>query len=158
MNEFKNKIKTISAFFYFNEPESIGNAVIIHTLSFLTGHFNVKIYTNQADFLRNRLPRIQIISLNQIKLVRDSVFGMLNYSRKIAKILNTDNSDAVFIGHNIAPIALWLTKPCFQYVYQVHEMLGLERKYGFSKMYQIIMEYIIINLLCIIIVTPGNYK
>jgi len=145
MNEFKSKIKTISAFFYFNEPESIGNAVIIHTLSFLTIHFNVKIYTNQANFLRNRLPKIQIISLDQIKLVRDSVFGMLNYSRKIAKILNTDNSDAVFIGHNIAPIALWLTKPCFQYVYQVHEMLGLERKYGFSKMYQIIMEYIIIK-------------
>lgn len=145
MIEIKNKAKTISAFFYFKEPESIGNVVIIHTLSFIASHFNVSIYTNQADFLRSQLPDVQIISLNHIKLMRNTIFGMLYYCRKIAKILNSDKSDAVFIGHNSSPIALWLTKTCFQYVYQVHEMLGLEKKSVFSKIYHIIMEYIIIK-------------
>jgi glycosyltransferase involved in cell wall biosynthesis len=145
MIEIKNKTKTISAFFYFNEPESIGNMVIINTLSFIASHFNVYIYTNQAEFLRRQLPDVRIISLNHIKLLRNSIFGMLYYCRKIAKILDSDKSDAVFIGHNSAPITLWLTKTCFQYVYQTHEMLGLERKSGFSKIYQIIMEYIIIK-------------
>jgi glycosyltransferase involved in cell wall biosynthesis len=145
MIEIKNKAKTISAFFYFKEPESIGNVVIIHTVSFIASRFNVNIYTNQADFLRNRLPDVKIISLNHIKLVEDSIFGMLLYCRKIAKILNSDESDAVFIGHNSAPIALWLNKTCFQYVYQVHEMLGLERKSFFSRIYQIIMGHIIIK-------------
>ena len=145
MIEIKNKTKTISAFFYFKEPESIGNVVIIHTVSFIASRFNVNIYTNQADFLRNQLPDVKIISLNHIKLVEDSIFGMLLYCRKIAKILNSDESDAVFIGHNSAPIALWLNKTCFQYVYQVHEMLGLERKSFFSRIYQIFMGYIIIK-------------
>ena len=145
MIEIKNKAKTISAFFYFKEPESIGNVVIIHTVSFIASRFNVNIYTNQADFLRNQLPDVKIISLNHIKLVEDSIFGMLLYCRKIAKILNSDESDAVFIGHNSAPIALWLNKTCFQYVYQVHEMLGLERKSYFNRIYQIIMGYIIIK-------------
>jgi len=145
MIEIKNKTKTISAFFYFKEPESIGNVVIIHTVSFIASRFNVNIYTNQADFLRNQLPDVKIISLNHIKLVEDSIFGMLLYCRKIAKILNSDESDAVFIGHNSAPIALWLNKTCFQYVYQVHEMLGLERKSYFNRIYQIIMGYIIIK-------------
>lgn len=145
MIEIKNKAKTISAFFYFNEPEAIGNVVIIHTLSFIASHFKVNIYTNQADFLRSQLPDVQIISLNHIKLMRNSIFGMLYYCRKIAKILNSDKSDAVFIGHNSAAIALWLTKTCFQYVYQVQEMLGLERKSVLNKIYQIILEYIIIK-------------
>jgi glycosyltransferase involved in cell wall biosynthesis len=145
MIETKNKAKTISAFFYFKEPESIGNVVIIHTLSFIASHFNVIIYTNQAEFLRGQLPSVQIISLDHIKNLRKSFFGMLFYCRKIARILNSDKSDAVFIGHNYAPIALWLTKPCFQYVYQVHEMLGLERKSGFGKIDQVAKEYVIIK-------------
>jgi len=117
MIEIKDKVKTISAFFYFREPESLGNAVIIHTLSFIAQRFKVRIYTNQADFLRSHLPDVQIISLNHIKLFGIHFFGMLYYCRRIAKILNSDKSDAVFIGHNSAPIALWLTKTCFQYVY-----------------------------------------
>jgi glycosyltransferase involved in cell wall biosynthesis len=145
MIEQRSKSKTISAFFYFNEPESIGNVVIIHTLSFIASQFNVSIYTNQADFLRSFLPNVPIISLNQIKLIRNSIIGMLNYCRKVAKILNSDKSDAVFIGHNSAPIALWLNKACFQYVYQVHEMLGLEKKHVTGKIYQSAMEYIIIR-------------
>ena len=145
MIEIKDKVKTISAFFYFREPESLGNAVIIHTLSFIAQRFKVRIYTNQADFLRSHLPDVQIISLNHIKLFGIHFFGMLYYCRRIAKILNSDKSDAVFIGHNSAPIALWLTKTCFQYVYQVHEMLGLERKTGFGKIDQIIMEYFIVK-------------
>lgn len=145
MIEIKNMAKTISAFFYFKEPESIGNVVIIHTVSFIASRFNVSIYTNQADFLRSKLPDVKIISLNHLKSMGDSIFGMLYYCRKIAKILNSDKSDAVFIGHNSAPIALWLNKTCFQYVYQVHEMLGLERKSFFSRIYQIIMGYIIIK-------------
>lgn len=44
MIEIKNKTKTISAYFYFKEPESIGNVVIIHTLSFIANHFNVNIH------------------------------------------------------------------------------------------------------------------
>ncbi len=145
MTEIRSKPKTISVFFYFNEPESIGNVVIIHTLSFIASRFNVSIYTNQADFLRICLPNVSIISLNHIKLMRNSVIGMLIYCRKVAKILNSDNSDAVFIGHNSAPIALWLNKTCFQYVYQVHEMLGLEKKSVTGKIYQSAMEYIIIK-------------
>jgi glycosyltransferase involved in cell wall biosynthesis len=145
MIEIINKPKTISVFFYFNEPESIGNVVIIHTLTFIASRFNVSIYTNQADFLRSYLPDVKIISLNQIKLLRNSVIGMLSYCRKVAKILNSDRSDAVFIGHNSAPIALWLNKACFQYVYQVHEMLGLDKKSVTGKIYQSAMEYIIIK-------------
>ncbi len=145
MIEIQPKAKTISAFFYFNEPESVGNTVIIHTLSFIASRFNVNIYTNQADFLRPKFPEVQIISLDHIKLLRNSIFGTLHYCRKIAKILDSDNSDVVFIGHNFAPIALWLTKTCIQYVYQVHEMLGLERKTFYSKVYHIIMEYFIIR-------------
>jgi len=136
---------TLSAFFYFTEPESIGNSVIIHTLSFIASHFTLSIYTNQADFLRTQLPDVKIISLNHIKQLKTSVLGMLHYCRKIAKILNSDKSDAVIIGHNFAPIALWLTKTSFQYVYQVHEMLGLERKSGLDKLSQKIMEYIILK-------------
>jgi glycosyltransferase involved in cell wall biosynthesis len=145
MIEIQNKPKSISAFFYFNEPESIGNVVIIHTLSFIASRFNVSIYTNQAEFLRVYLPDVRIISLKQIKLLRNSVIGMLSYCRKVAKILNSDRSDAVFIGHNSAPIALWLNKACFQYVYQVHEMLGLDKKSVTGKIYQSAMEYIIIK-------------
>jgi hypothetical protein len=77
--------------------------------------------------------------------MRNSIFGMLYYCRKIAKILNSDNQMQFLLDTIHAPIALWLTKTCFQYVYQVHEMLGLERKSGFSKIDQIIMEYIIIK-------------
>lgn len=145
MIEIKDKVKTISAFFYFREPESLGNAVIINTLSFIAQRFKVRIYTNQADFLRSHLPDVQIISLDHIKLFGIHFFGMLYYCRRIAKILNSDKSDAVFIGHNSAPIALWLTKTCFQYVYQMQEMLGLERKTGFNKIDQIIMEYFIVK-------------
>jgi glycosyltransferase involved in cell wall biosynthesis len=145
MIEYRNKSKTISAFFYFNEPESIGNMVIINTLSFISNCFSVSIYTNQPDFLRKQLPDVQIISLSHLKLVKDSVPGLYFYCRKIAKILNSDTSDAVFVGHNSAPIALWLNKPCFQYVYQVHEMLGLERKSGLNKILQSIMEFFIIK-------------
>jgi glycosyltransferase involved in cell wall biosynthesis len=145
MIEIKNKTRTISAFFYFKEPESIGNTVIIHTLSYLASRFNIKIYTNQDDFLRRLLPEAHIISLSHIKLLGKSSFGVLSYCRKIAKILNSDSSDAVLIGHNYAPIALWLNKTCFQYVFQVHEMLGLERKSGLAKIDQILMEYIIIK-------------
>ena len=145
MIEVKNKTKSISAFFYFKEPESIGNVVIIHTLSFIANHFDLSIYTNQADFLKSRLSEVRIISLNHIKFKENSIPGMLNYCRKIAKILNSDQSDAVFIGHNSGPIALWLTKTCFQYVFQVHEMIGLERKSVFDNIYHMIMEYIIIK-------------
>jgi glycosyltransferase involved in cell wall biosynthesis len=145
MTEIKNKARTISAFFYFQEPESTGNVVIIHTLSFLASHFNVRIYTNQTDFLRRQLPGIQIISLDHIKAEKTSFLAMLSYCRKIAKILNSDKSDAVFIGHNYAPIALWLKKTCFQYIYQTHEMLGLEKKSGFKKIDQLISEHFIIK-------------
>lgn len=145
MIEIKVRPGTISAFFFFKEPESVGNAVIIHTLSFLTDHFDVTIYTNQADFLKKHLPEVQIISLAHIILPENSIVGMLQYCRRIAKILNSDKSDAIFTGHNSAPIALWLTKPCFQYVYQVQEMLGLEKKKGLSKLNQVMMEYIIIK-------------
>ena len=145
MTELKNKARSISAFFYFQEPESTGNVVIIHTLSFIAAHFNVRIYTNQADFLRSQLPDIQIISLDHIKTEKTTFLAMLSYCRKIAKILNSDRSDAVFIGHNYAPIALWLKKTCFQYVYQTHEMLGLEKKSGFKKIDQLISEHIIIR-------------
>jgi glycosyltransferase involved in cell wall biosynthesis len=145
MTETSSNAGTLSVFFNFKEPESIGNAVIIHTLSFIASHFTVTIYTNQADFLRTQLPEAKIISLSHIKLSEIPVLGMLHYCRKIAKILDADKSDAVFIGHNYAPIALWLTKTSFQYVYQVHEMLGLERKSGFSKISQKIVEYIILK-------------
>ena len=70
---------------------------------------------------------------------------MLNYCKRIAKILDSDNSDAVFIGHNYAPIALWLTKTCFQYIYQVQEMLGLEKKSFFGTTVQKIQEYFILK-------------
>ena len=145
MTEIQTKTRTISAFFHFNEPESVGNVVIIHTLSFIVSRFNVNIYTNQAPFLQSRIPDAKIISLNHIKLNSSSVYGKLNYCRKIAKILNHDNSDIVFIGHNFAPIALWLEKTCIQYVYQVHEMLGLERKSVSTKVHHLIMEYFIIK-------------
>ena len=145
MIDVQTRTRTISAFFHFNEPESVGNAVIIHTLSFIASRFNVNIYTNQADFLRSRIHNVQIISLNQIKLKSNSVFGKLHYCRKIAKILNSDSSDIVFIGHNFAPIALWLNKTCIQYIYQVHEMLGLDRKTVYSKIHHLIMEYFIIK-------------
>src|SRR5664279_2032727 len=145
MTETKTNSGTLSAFFYFKEPESTGNVVIIHTLSFIASHFSITIYTNQAEFLRTQLPEVKIISLNHIKPSEIPVIGMIRYCRKIAKILDADNSDAVFIGHNYAPIALWLTKTSFQYVYQVHEMLGLERKSGFSKITQLISEYIILK-------------
>jgi glycosyltransferase involved in cell wall biosynthesis len=145
MTETSSNAGTLSVFFNFKEPESIGNAVIIHTLSFIASHFTVTIYTNQADFLRTQLPEAKIISLSHIKLSEIPVLGMLHYCRKIAKILDADKSDAVFIGHNYAPIALWLTKTSFQYVYQVHEMLGLERKSGFSKISQKLVEYIILK-------------
>jgi len=139
------RTKTISAFFYFHEPESIGNVVIIHTLSFIASRFNLTVYTNQADFLKRKLPEIQIISLDHLKLTKIQVCRNLYNYRKIAKILNNDKSDAVFIGHNSAPIALWLTKTCFQYVYQVHEMLGLDKKTGFDKILQRIDEHIILR-------------
>jgi glycosyltransferase involved in cell wall biosynthesis len=145
MVEIKDKPGTISAFFFFREPESVGNMVIIHTLSFLADHFKLNIYTNQADFLRRYIPKVQIISLSHLKLMENSIIGMLNYCKRIARILNSDKSDAVFTGHNSSPIALWLTKPCFQYVYQVQEMLGLERKTGLDKINQLIMEYLIIK-------------
>jgi len=145
MTETKNNAGTLSAFFYFKEPESIGISVIIHTLSFIASHFTVTIYTNQADFLQCQIPDVKIISVDHIKLSEIPVFGMLNYCRKIAKILDSDKSDAVFIGHNYAPIALWLTKTSFQYVYQVHEMLGLEKKSGLDKISQKLMEYIILK-------------
>jgi glycosyltransferase involved in cell wall biosynthesis len=145
MTKTKNNPGTLSAFFYFKEPESLGYSVIIHTLSYVASHFTVTIYTNQADFLRIQLPDVKIISVNHIKQSEPSVLGMLYYCRKIAKILNSDKSDAVILGHNFAPIALWLTKTSFQYVYQVHEMLGLERKSGLDKISQKIMEYIILK-------------
>jgi glycosyltransferase involved in cell wall biosynthesis len=145
MIEVKSKAKSISAFFYFKEPESIGNVVIIHTLSFIANHFDLSIYTNQPDFLRSRLPEVRIISLNHLKFKENSIAGMLIYCRKIAKILNSDQSDAVFIGHNSGPIALWLTKTCFQYIFQVHEMIGLDRKSVSDKIYYLIMKYIIIK-------------
>jgi len=145
MIEIMDKPGTISAFFHFKEPESVGNAVIIHTLSFLADNFSVTIYTNQADFLKRHLPKVRIISVGHIKLRENSIVGMLHYCRRIARILNSDKSDTVFTGHNCAPIALWLTKPCFQYVYQVQEMFGLEKKKGLEKIYQVIMEYIIIK-------------
>ncbi len=138
-------IKSISAFFYFKEPESLGNVVIIHTLSFISTRFRINIYTNQTDFLRKQLPYSHIISLDNIELSSFPVIGMLNYCRKIARILNTDGSDAVFIGHNCSPIALWLKKPCFQYVYQVHEMIGLDRLSGIERLMQKITEYFIIR-------------
>jgi glycosyltransferase involved in cell wall biosynthesis len=145
MIAIKNKPGTISVFFYFKEPDSVGNTVIIHTISFLALHFRVTIYTNQSDFLKKHLPEGHIISLDHIKLVENSIVGMLRYCRRIARILNSDKSDAVFTGHNSAAVALWLTKPCFQYVYQVQEMFGLEKKKGLDKIYQKIMEYIIIK-------------
>jgi glycosyltransferase involved in cell wall biosynthesis len=145
MTEDNNKARSISAFFYFQEPESTGNVVIIHTLSFIASHFNLRIYTNQADFLRRQLPGIQIISLGHIKAEGTTFLSMLSYCRKIARILNSDRSDAVFIGHNHAPIALWLKKTCFQYIYQTHEMIGLEKKMGFKKIDQLISEHIIIR-------------
>jgi glycosyltransferase involved in cell wall biosynthesis len=145
MAEIKDKTGTISAFFFFREPESVGNIVIIHTLSFLADNFTLNIYTNQAEFLKRHLPQVKIISLSHIKLMENSIVGMLNYCRRIARILNSDKSDAVFTGHNSSPIALWLTKPCFQYVYQVQEMFGLEKKTGLEKINQLIMEYLIIK-------------
>lgn len=145
MIENRNKSRTISAFFHFNEPESTGNMVIINTLSYISKCFSTRIYTNQPDFLRKQLPDVQIISLSHLKLVKDSVSGFYFYCRKIAKILNSDTSDVVLVGHNSAPIALWINKPCFQYVYQVHEMLGLERKSALNKFYQLIMEHLIIK-------------
>jgi len=145
MADSNNKTGKLSAFFYFKEPETTGNAVIINTLMFIASHFRITIYTNQADFLQTQLPEAEIISLNHIRLVDIPVIGMLSYCRKIAKILNADKSDAVFIGHNCAPIALWLTKTSFQYVYQVHEMLGLEKKSGFNRLFQLIEESIILK-------------
>ena len=145
MLEFKDKPRTISAFFYFHEPESIGNAVIINTLSFLAERFIIIIYTNQAEFLQSRMPEVQIILVPDINLAENSIFGMLSHWRRIAKILNSDKSEAVFIGHDSAPVALWLNKTCFQYVYQMHEMLGLDHKSGLSKIDQLIREYVIIR-------------
>jgi glycosyltransferase involved in cell wall biosynthesis len=145
MTEAGYRSKTISAFFYFKEPEAVGNAVIIHTISFLIRHFNLIIYTNQAEFLRSHLPGVKIISLYDIKSMGKTVFGALSYCRKIAKFLNSDRSDAVFTGHNSAPIALWLNKPCFQYVYQVQEMIGIEKKSGFGRINQAFMEFIILK-------------
>jgi glycosyltransferase involved in cell wall biosynthesis len=145
MTKIMDRQGTISVFFYFKEPESVGNAVIIHTISFLADHFSVTIYTNQVDFLKKHLPAVRIISLEHIKLPENSIVGLLLYCRRIARILNSDKSDAVFTGHNLSPVALWLNKPCFQYVYQVQEMFGLEKKKGLDKIYQVIMEYIIIK-------------
>lgn len=119
--------------------------VIINTLSYIASNFNFIIYTNQSEFLKSQLPGVQIISIDHIKIKRTSILGMLSYCRRVARILNADNSDAVFIGHNSAPVALWLTKSCFQYVYQVHEMIGLDKKSGLSKIYQGITEYIILK-------------
>lgn len=145
MMEIENKDRTISAFFHFQEPESTGNVVIIHTLSFIARNFNVRIYTNQANFLKEQLPGIQIIPIRHFKTENSSFLAMLSYCRKIARILNSDRSDAVFIGHNFAPIALWLKKTCFQYIYQTHEMLGLDKKSGFKKIDQLMSEHIIIR-------------
>ncbi len=147
MIESKNKSKTISAFFYFREPKSIGNVVIIHTLTFIENHFDVIIYTNQSELLRSQLPEARIISLDHIRLRRVPIFGMLLYYRKIAKILNSDESKIIFTGHDSAPINLWLKKTCFLYIFQVHEILGfaMENKSVFRNIYQKILRHIIIK-------------
>jgi glycosyltransferase involved in cell wall biosynthesis len=141
----EDKIKSISAFFFFSEPEPTGNAVIIHTLSYISTRFNLVIYTNDAGFLQKQLPGTIIISLADIKLSKIRVMGMLSYCKKIARVLNSDQSDAIFLGHNFSPIALWLKKPCFHYVYQMHEMLGLDKLKGFEKVLQSVTEYFIVK-------------
>jgi glycosyltransferase involved in cell wall biosynthesis len=139
--------KTISVFLYLRVPEFVGNVIMIHTLSYIAKHFNTVIYSNYATFLKQQFPHFHTISLDHLQIKSNRFPDKVIYWRKIARILNADQSDAVYLGHESAPVALWLKKRSFQYIYQVHEMLGFatERKPFYKRINQRILEYYILK-------------
>jgi glycosyltransferase involved in cell wall biosynthesis len=139
--------KTISVFFYLRVPEFVGNVVMLHTLSYIVKHYNTVIYSNYSAFLKQQFPQFNTISLDHIQAKSNRFPDKLTYWRKIARVLNADQSDAVYLGHESAPVALWLKKDCFQYIYQVHEMLGfgMERKPFYKRINQKILELYILK-------------
>ena len=116
--------KTISIVFLFPVPEFLGNVVVIHTMAYMAKHFNTILYTNQADFIKKKIPNARVVSLPPLPGKRTPFVRWFNYWRRIAKVVRRDNPDAVMTGQTTAPIALWVGKPCFQYIYQVHEVIG----------------------------------
>ena len=124
----KKRLKSLSVLLYMAEPELVGYSVLINVISNIANHFETKVFTNQYDFLKLHLPHINVVSVEFIKLKSIPILGFILYWKKIATIINNEESDAVFLYHDSAPVAIWLKAECFQYVVQVHEMLGLGKQ------------------------------
>lgn len=118
------KIK-LAAVYFARTQDTVGNSIRLNILRFLSEQFLLVLFTNQRRLSYQKLSDIEIKDIPGRSRPRIPVFSDIVWWSGIAAQIRAEKVDLVFLFHDTAPIALWLTQPCFQYVHQVHEMIGL---------------------------------
>lgn len=116
----------IAAVFLTTHADTVGNASRISILDFFSQCFELIIYTNKVDFIKNSFDCVKVIGLDE-KLARNKIFH-IKLLRTVAKKINEEDVKAVFLTHDTAILAIWLKHPVFQYTRQMHDIIGLSSK------------------------------
>ncbi|MCU0915848.1 MAG: hypothetical protein MUC88_14995, partial [Planctomycetes bacterium] len=112
------KDRQLAVVFETSHADTIGNACRIELVSYLGSAYRLVVYTNVPDFLRERMGPHRLVPLPDRASGRIPVLSDIMRWRTLASIVNRGDHEGVFMFHDTAPIALWLKKPCLQYVHQ----------------------------------------
>lgn len=135
----------LAAVFFTNHADTVGNSNRLRILKFLSEAFNLVLYTNHKMAEFDTFINTEVKHLSDRQFGRWSLLSDLALWRTIAKKVNSARPDLLFLFHDTAPIALWTDSPCFQYVRQTHEMLGIDVKKLHLKLLKRINEFLILK-------------
>lgn len=113
--------------FYTSHADTLGNENRLNLTEYLSKKFHVIVLTNQVQLLSRRIPdaEIQEIKWPKRKLV---LFKTLEFYYYLAGIVNKIPEGKVFLFHNVAPMAILINKPVYQYVYQFGKRTNVNNK------------------------------
>lgn len=135
----------LAAVFITSHADTVGNSIRLNILEYLSEVFTLVLFTNQKMSAYKKFSNIELRYITKRNYQRVPILSELIYWRNIAKSINKEAVDMVFLFHDTAPISMWLNHACIQYVHQVHEMIGLDRKRLHQKITQKIREFFILK-------------
>lgn len=113
-----------SVIFTTTHADTLGNANRIELIKFLSKSFDLTVYAEPYDFGCQVFEGIKvspIVSSNNSNRLSLPLFGKLLSWYDMARVVNNDNSDFVFMIVSTSPAAFFIRKPLFQYVHQYGE-------------------------------------
>ena len=125
----------IAALFFTSHADTVGNSIRLNILEYLSQVFKVVVFTNQKMHFFEKCCNVELKYISDKRFPPLPILGNIGLWKKIASQINKEKIEFVFLFHDTAPVAIWLKATSFQYVHQIHEMIGLKNNIGPIKKY-----------------------